>query len=56
VELHNLGTVQQHTTEIIRSLDLRLQENTLGLRELTLKVDGVLRLEQRVAALEKRSA
>ncbi len=49
------STVQQNSAEI-RSLDVRLHENTLGVRELTLKVDGMARIEERVAALEKRTA
>jgi DNA repair ATPase RecN len=52
-ELKGLG--QQHSTDI-RELKLTVQESTVELRSLSHKVDALNRLEERVAALERRTA
>jgi len=50
-ELKELGKGQSHD---IRELKVTVQENTVELRNLSQRVDALNRLEERVAALEKR--
>ena len=52
VELKELGKGQSHD---IRELKVTVQENTVELRNLSQRVDALNRLEERVAALEKRA-
>jgi hypothetical protein len=47
--------VQQNTLDI-GELKVRVHENTVEIRELARKADALVRLEERVAALEKRTA
>ena len=47
--------VQQHTVDI-RELQVGVRENSVDIRDLARKVDALARLEERVAALEKRTA
>ena len=51
-ELKELGKGQSHD---IRELKVTVQENTVELRNLSQRVDALNRLEERVAALEKRA-
>ena len=51
-ELKELGKGQSHD---IRELRVTVQENTVELRNLSQRVDALNRLEERVAALEKRA-
>ncbi len=52
-ELRELG--QQHRADI-REVKVTVQENTVGLRSVSQKVDALNRIEERVAALERRAA
>lgn len=47
--------VQQNTVDIAE-LKVRVQENTVEVRDLARKVEALVRLEERVGALEKRTA
>jgi chromosome segregation ATPase len=55
-DVTELKQVAQHHGTDIRELKVSVQENTLELRGLSQKVDALNRLEERVAALERRAA